>query len=75
MTDDTTMSISTTHSRARIFTLLIIAGQIRRAVAVANTFGSAVGRRTNHFVLAATLGLIVDHLTLGIRTCRANHLY
>lgn len=69
VTDDSTLSIGTTHSRARIFTFLVIAGQIRRAVAVANTFGSAIGRRTDHFVLTATLSLVIYNLALGIGAC------
>jgi hypothetical protein len=68
VTDYSTLSVGTAYSRTRIFTLLVDASQIRWAIAVTNTFGSAVWYSTDHTILTSTLGLVSYNLALGIRT-------
>ncbi len=64
VTDYSTLSVVTAYTRTRIFTLLVDASQIRWAIAVTNTFGSAVWYSTDHTVLTSTLGLVFHNLAL-----------
>lgn len=68
VTDDATLSVGAANSSAWIFTFLIDTGQVGRAIAVADTFGPAVGHRADHAVLTTALGLVTNHLTFGIGT-------
>lgn len=67
VTDDIAVGASPAGSSARIFAFLIDTGQLAKALAIANAFGTTVWWTAREFWQTGAGRRIVDHLTLRVR--------